>query len=130
MNTIKLTQENSRKYIGSDILFRYTNRRVCRQILRVSRSGKTIYIDYPALGNKLLVTSINIEVILDEEARLMKQLEEIRRSKEEQRIETINNVFQKLREQRRNQLVAKIRYLEYELENFDKLTQEEFIELL
>lgn len=53
----------------------------------------------------------------------MKQLEEIRRRKEDQRIEVIN----KIREQHRNKILAKIRYLEYELENFDKLTNEEFI---
>lgn len=123
MNSIRLTQENSRKYVGSDIVFSYTNRRVCRQILRVSRTGKTIYIDYPALGNNLQVGSINIEIILDEEAQLMKQLEEIRRRKEEQRIEKINY----LREQHKNKIRAKIRYLEYGLDRIDNLTNEEFI---
>lgn len=123
MNSIRLTQENAHKYVGYDIVFRYTNRRVCRQILRVSRSGKTIYIDYPALGNNLQVVSRNIDVILDEEAQLMKRLEEIRRRKEEQRIEVIN----KMREQHRNKILEKIRYLAYELECFDKLTNEEFI---
>jgi hypothetical protein len=43
--------------------------------------------------------------------------------KEEQRIEKINY----LREQHKNKIRAKIRYLEYELENFDKLTHEEFL---
>jgi hypothetical protein len=127
MNSIQLTQENSRKYVGSDVVFSHdssdSKRRVCRQILRVSKTGKTIYIDYPALGNKLQIASRNIEVILDEEAQLMKRLEEIRQRKEEQRIEKINY----LREQHRNKIIAKIRYLEYELENFDKLTHEEFI---
>ena len=124
MNFIRLTQENARQYVGYDIVFRYTNRRVCRQILRVSRSGKTIYIDYPAIGNSIQeVDYCHIDVILDEEAQLMKQLEEIRRRKEEQRIEVIN----KIRERRRNELVAKIRYLEEELNRLDSLTKEEFI---
>lgn len=128
MNSIQLTQENARKYVGYDIVFSHdipgTKRRVCRQILRVSRSGKTIYIDYPAVDNKLqYVDYCHFNVILDEEAQLMKQLEEIRRRKEEQRIEVIN----KLREQHRNKILAKIRYLAYELETFDKLTNEEFI---
>jgi hypothetical protein len=133
MNFNRLTQENSRKYVGYDILFRNDlqdssdskriKRIVCRKILRVSRTGKTIYINYPALGNKLQVISRDIDVILDEEDELMKQLEEIRRRKEEERIEEIN----KLREQHRNKILAKIRYLAYELENFDKLTHEEFL---
>ena len=124
MNSIQLTQENARKYVGYDIVFRYTNRRVCRQILRVSRSGKTIYIDYPAVDNSLQeIDYCHVEVILDEEAQLMKQLEEIRRRKEEQRIEVIN----KIRERRRNELVSKIRYLEEELNRLDSLTNEEFI---
>jgi hypothetical protein len=127
MNSIRLTQENSRKYVGYDIVFSDdipgTKRRICRQILRVSKTGKTIYIDYPALGNKLQIVTRNIEVILDEEEELLKQLEFIRRRKEAQRIEVIN----KLKEQHREKILAKIRYLAYELENFDKLTIEEFL---
>ena len=65
---------------------------------------------------------LNVEV-LDEEDELIKQLEEIREKKEVRRIEEINII----RERRRNEIVAKIRYLEYELENFDKLTHEEFL---
>ena len=128
MNFIYLTQENARSYIGYDIIFNHdipgTKRRVCRQILKVSKSRKTIYIDYPALDNKLqLVDFSHIEVILDKEAELMKQLEEIRRRKEEHRLEVIN----KMREKHRNQILAKIRYLEYELESFDNISNEEFI---
>lgn len=41
-STIRLTQENSRKYVGYDIVFRIdspgTKRIVCRNILRVSRT--------------------------------------------------------------------------------------------
>ena len=125
--TIRLTQENSRKYVGSDIVFRNdthgSKRIICRKILRVSRSGKTIYINYPPLNNNLQVVSRNIDVILDEEHELMKQLEEIREKKEVRRIEEINII----RERRRNEIVAKIRYLEYELDKFDKLTHEEFL---
>jgi uncharacterized NAD(P)/FAD-binding protein YdhS len=124
MNFIQLTQENARKYVGYDIVFSFKNRKVCRQILRVSRSGKTIYIDYPDVDNKLqYVDYFHINVILDEEAQLMKQLDEIRRRKEENRIEVIN----KLREQHRNKILEKIRTLAYELETFDKLTHDEFI---
>ena len=128
MNSIQITQENSRKYIGYDILFNHdshnTKRRIIRQILRVSRSGKTIYIDYPALGNKLLVDSGIIKVILeDEEVQIMKRLEEIRRRREEQRIEKINY----LKEQHKDKIRAKIRYLEYELEQIDNLSHEEFM---
>jgi hypothetical protein len=128
MNSIQITQENSRKYIGYDILFNHdshnTKRRIIRQILRVSRSGKTIYIDYPALGNKLLVDSGIIKVILeDDEVQIMKRLEEIRRRREEQRIEKINY----LKEQHKDKIRAKIRYLEYELEQIDNLSHEEFM---
>jgi SAM-dependent methyltransferase len=128
MNSIQLTQENSRKYIGYDILFSHdshnTKRRIIRQILRVSRSGKTIYIDYPALGNKLPVDSRIIKVIFeDDEVQIMKRLEEIHRRREEQRIEKINY----LKEQHKDKIRAKIRYLEYELEQIDNLTHEEFM---
>jgi hypothetical protein len=128
MNSIQITQENSRKYIGYDLLFNHdshnTKRRIIRQILRVSRSGKTIYIDYPALGNKLSVDSGIIKVILeDDEVQIMKRLEEIRRRREEQRIEKINY----LKEQHKDKIRAKIRYLEYELEQIDNLSHEEFM---
>lgn len=126
-STIRLTQENSRKYVGFDIVFKIdspgTRRIVCRTILRVSRTGKTIYINYPALGNKLQIITRNIDIILDEEHELMKQLEEIREKKEVRRMEEVN----KLREHHRNKIVAKIRILEYELDSFDNLTNEEFI---
>jgi len=127
MNSVRLTPDNSRKYVGNDITFilntNGTNRIVTRQILRVSKTGKTIYIDYPDLNNKLLIISTNIDVILDEEEQLIKRLEEVRRRKEEQRLQVIN----KLREQQRNKILAKIRYLEYELELLDTLKDDDMI---
>ena len=64
MRLIKLTSENSKFYIDSTIVFRTRGRKCFSTIKRVSKSGKTIYIDHPDLQNSLQVVSRCVYVLI------------------------------------------------------------------
>jgi hypothetical protein len=69
--SIQITPENSRQYVGRNIVFTTNNQSMIKKITGVSDSGKTIYIDYPELNNSLqLVTR---KVFLHEPQTLRQQ---------------------------------------------------------
>ena len=56
MNTIRLTPDNVTAYIGREILFKTRGSYIVKRILRVSDTGKTIYIDHPDLKDSLVLS--------------------------------------------------------------------------
>lgn len=61
---VKLTPDNASQYIGHQIQFKTRKTTITKTILRVSETGKTIYIDHPDLNNCLEIVSRNVSVIL------------------------------------------------------------------
>ena len=61
---VKLTPANASQYIGHQIQFKTRKTTITKTILRVSETGKTIYIDHPDLNNCLEIVSRNVSVIL------------------------------------------------------------------
>ena len=49
----RVTIENSKGYVGKEVIFNTRGNNVIKRINRVSDSGKTLYIDHPDLGNNL-----------------------------------------------------------------------------
>lgn len=70
MNTVRLTTDNVREYIGHQIIFRTKNEEtlklnyIIKEILSVSDSGKSIEIDYPPLENRLQIITRDVYVLL------------------------------------------------------------------
>jgi hypothetical protein len=57
MNTIRLTTDNVFQYIGREIIFKTRdNNHLVKRIMRVSPTGKTVYIDHPDLNNNLVIS--------------------------------------------------------------------------
>lgn len=49
MKFIRLTPENVRYYVGSEIIFKSRGKSIVKIILDISKSGKSIKIDHPDL---------------------------------------------------------------------------------
>jgi len=70
MNTVRLTSDNARQYIGHQIIFRTKNEQtlklnyIIKEILSVSDSGNSVEIDYPALDNRLQIITRDVYVLL------------------------------------------------------------------
>jgi|GEM_PF-4559964 len=65
MNTIRLTPENAFQYIGYNIRCKSRNNYITKQILGVSKTGKSITVEHPDLKNNLEIVSRNVHVILE-----------------------------------------------------------------
>ena len=64
MDLIRLIPENVRNYIGENVIFKTRQNHIVKQILRISDTGKTIYIDHPDLNNCLEIVSRKVYVII------------------------------------------------------------------
>lgn len=60
---LRLNPENSKKYTGHEIIFKTGVNNIIKKINRVSETGKTIYIDYPDLGDNLEIVRRLVYVI-------------------------------------------------------------------
>ena len=69
MNPNKLTPENASKYIGCEIIFTHNKTQVTRTLLRVSETGKTIYVNYPKTRNCLQLVTRNIFLLEKEKEK-------------------------------------------------------------
>ena len=68
-----LTPENASNFIGRKITFTYNKSPVTRTLLRVSETGKTIYVDHPETRNCLQLVTRKIYLL--EEAKETKETE-------------------------------------------------------
>ena len=64
MKLVLLTSENAHFYVDSSIVFTTRGRKCFSTIKRVSKSGKTIYIDHPDLQNCLQIVSRKVYVLI------------------------------------------------------------------
>ena len=62
---VKLTSENVNQYIGYPILFKSRAQYTVKNILSVSKTGNSIRIDEPDLGNSLRIATRNVYVIVE-----------------------------------------------------------------
>lgn len=62
---IRLTPSNAKKYIGYDIEFNSRGSSVVKTILKVSDSGKTVYIDHDDLGGNITIEKRIVNVIIN-----------------------------------------------------------------
>jgi hypothetical protein len=90
MNTL-LTPENASHYIGHKITFTYNQIPVTRTLLRVSETGKTIYVDHPETRNCLQLVTRKIYV-------LAKETKETKETKEDEYANMIFPVFEDYKE--------------------------------
>jgi len=63
MNLIKLSPENSSKYVGYEILFKTRGNHIVKKILGVSNTS--VKIDHPDLKNQLQIVSRKVYVIIE-----------------------------------------------------------------
>lgn len=64
MKFIRLTPENVRYYVGSEIIFKSRGKSIVKIILDTSKGGKSIKIDHPDLQNCLQIVSREVYVIV------------------------------------------------------------------
>ena len=62
---MKLTPENAQQYTGYNILFKTRKQYIVKQIVGVSKTGKSISIEHPDLNNSLEITSRQVYVIVN-----------------------------------------------------------------
>ena len=62
---VKLTPENAQQYTGYNILFKTRKQYIVKQIVGVSKTGKSISIEHPDLNNSLEITSRQVYVIVN-----------------------------------------------------------------
>ena len=67
MKLIRLTSDNVRYYIGSEILFKSRGKCIVKTILNVSNSCNSIKIDHPDLHNNLQIVSRKVYIIIDKD---------------------------------------------------------------
>ncbi len=60
---ILLTPENAYKYVGFEIVFKTRGNNILRKIIRVSETGKTLYIEHPDLKNNLEIVGRKVYAI-------------------------------------------------------------------
>jgi len=65
MKLIRLTQENVRYYIGSEIIFKTRGKHIVKTILEVSKTCISIKIDHQDLHNNLQIVSREVYVIVE-----------------------------------------------------------------
>ena len=53
MNTLKLTPQNVRDFIGYKVILMLGGKYIIKQLLDVHKSGNFIHIEYPELQNQL-----------------------------------------------------------------------------
>lgn len=63
MNNTRLTPLNVNAYVGYQILFKSRGKYMINEIIRASKSGKTITIDNPDLKNSLEIVSRRVYVL-------------------------------------------------------------------
>lgn len=63
MNNIRLIPSNVNTYIGYQILFKSHGKYMINEIIRASKSGKTLTIDNPDLKNSLEIVSRLVYVL-------------------------------------------------------------------
>lgn len=64
MNKLRLTPENVNNFIGYNIEFKTRkNGILVKKILGASKTGKTIYVEYPDVNNNLEIVSRKIYII-------------------------------------------------------------------
>jgi hypothetical protein len=64
MNTIKLTPQNVRDFIGYKVILILGGKYIIKQLLDVHKSGNFIQIEYPELQNQLNIVSHEIYVMV------------------------------------------------------------------
>jgi hypothetical protein len=67
MKLIRLTPDNVRYYIDSEIIFKTRGKHIIKNILSISKSGKSIEIDHPDLQNSLQIVSREVYVIIEKD---------------------------------------------------------------
>ena len=65
MNLIRLTPENSSRYVGYSILFKSRKELKFSKILAVSDTGKSVTIQHQDLGGRLECVSRAIYVVME-----------------------------------------------------------------
>ena len=63
MELIRLTPENSYKYIGHEILFKSRGIHIVKKILGISKTS--VKIDHPDLHNQLQIVSRKVHVLIE-----------------------------------------------------------------
>tara|TARA_A100001037_G_scaffold74271_2_gene66537 strand:+ start:1826 stop:2041 length:216 start_codon:yes stop_codon:yes gene_type:complete len=64
MEFIRLTPDNVHNYIGFDIIFKTRGKHIIKNIISISKSGKSVSIDHSDLQNSLQIVSREVYVIL------------------------------------------------------------------
>tara|TARA_B110000285_G_C14601658_1_gene370946 strand:- start:64 stop:306 length:243 start_codon:yes stop_codon:yes gene_type:complete len=67
MKLIRLKPENVRYYVDSEIIFKTRGKHIVKNILDVSKTGKSIKIDHSDLQNSLQIVSREVYVIVEED---------------------------------------------------------------
>jgi hypothetical protein len=73
---VRLTPSNAKHYIGCDLVFNSRGIKMTAKLLRVSDTGKTVYIDHDDLGGSLTIEKRIVNVVVPKEAALRAELEE------------------------------------------------------
>jgi hypothetical protein len=61
---VRLTPSNAKHYIGCDIVFNSRGTNITTKLLKVSDTGKTVYIDHDDLGGNLVIDKRIVNVVI------------------------------------------------------------------